>query len=188
MGTHKLEDDELIRKISDKDLLAFKQLVERHKILVYNICYNILGDHHQAEEAAQEVFLQVYKSAGSFRHKSKVSTWIYRIAVNRSLNVIRQNKKTQWIKSLSTLAYEESGGEEPDKLLERKEMKSLLKSVVDSLPEKQRTVFILNKYENLSPRAIAEILDISTNSVDARIHRAKINLQKKLVSLLKNNP
>lgn len=184
MGTHKLEDDELIRKISNKDLLAFKQLVERHKILVYNTCYNILGDHHQAEEAAQDVFLQVYKSAGSFRHKSKVSTWIYRIAVNRSLNIIRHNKRFRWIKSLSTLEKEEIGGEEPDTLLERKEIKSLLKSVVDSLPEKQRVAFILNKYENLSPSAIAEILGISTNSVEVRIHRAKASIQKKLASLL----
>ncbi len=184
MGTHKLEDNELIRKISDKDLLAFKQLVERHKNLVYNTCYNMLGDHHQAEEAAQDVFLQVYKSAGAFRHQSKVSTWIYRIAVNRSLNVIRHNKRSRWIKSLTSLEVEESGGEEPDKLLEKKEMKGLLKNVVDSLPDKQRTVFILNKYENLSPGEIAEILDISTNSVEVRIHRAKINLQKKLASLL----
>jgi len=184
VGTHKLEDNELIRKISDKDLLAFKQLVERHNNLVYNTCYNILGDHHQAEEAVQDVFLQIYKSAGAFRHQSKVSTWIYRIAVNRSLNIIRHNKRSRWIKSLSTLTNEESCGEEPDKLLEKKEMKSLLKNVVDSLPEKQRTVFILNKYENLSPSTIAEILDISINSVEVRIHRAKINLQKKLASLL----
>jgi RNA polymerase sigma-70 factor (ECF subfamily) len=184
VGTHKLEDNELIRKISDKDLLAFKQLVERQKILVYNTCYSIIGDHQQAEEAAQDVFLQVYKSAGAFRHQSKVSTWIYRIAVNQSLNIIRHNKRNRWIKSLSTLANEESGGEEPDKLLERKEMKSLLKNVVDSLPEKQKVAFILNKYENLSPSMIAEILGISTNSVEVRIHRAKINLQKKLLSLL----
>jgi len=184
VGANELDDDELIQKISQKDLIAFQQLVERHKVFVYNTCCNIIGNYQQAEETAQDVFLQVYKSAGAFRHHSKVSTWIYRIAVNRSLNVIRHNKKIRSIKSLAALEIKESGGKEPDKLLEKKELKVLLKAAVDSLPEKQRTAFILNKYENLSPSAIAEILGISTNSVEVRIHRAKIHLQKKLSSLL----
>jgi RNA polymerase sigma-70 factor (ECF subfamily) len=180
---YELNDDELIRKISSKDLIALQRLVERHKVFVYNTCYNLIGDHQQAEETAQDVFLRVYKSAGAFRYKSKVSTWIYRIAVNRSLNVIRQNKRSRWLKSLTELETEAPEGEEPDKLLEKKELKSLLRDAVDSLPEKQRTVFILNKYENLSSREIADILGISTNSVEVRIHRAKINLQKKLSCL-----
>ena len=184
MGEYTLGDDELIRKISGQDMGALQQLVERHKILVYNTCYNLIGNDQQAEEAAQDVFLQVYKSAGSFRFQSKVSTWIYRIAVNRSLNVIRQNKRNRWMKSLTTLEIEKPGGEEPDRLLEKKELRDIIKAAVDSLPEKQRTVFILNKYENLSSRVIAEILGISLNTVEVRIHRAKINLQKKLASLL----
>ena len=188
MDEYELDDDDLIQKISEKDLAAFQKLVEHQKAFVYNTCYNLIGNHQQAEETAQDVFLQVYKSASAFRHQSKVSTWLYSIAVNRSLNVIRRNRRSRWIKSLSTLEKEETGGEEPDTLLERKEMKSLLKSIVDSLPEKQRVAFILNKYENLSASAIAEILGISTNAVEVRIHRAKTNLQKRLTSLLKNNP
>ena len=184
MDEYELDDDDLIQKISERDLTAFQKLVEHHKAFVYNTCYNFIGNHQQAEETAQDVFLQIYKSASAFRHQSKVSTWLYRIAVNRSLNVIRRNKRSRWIKSLTTEEIEEARGKEPDKLLEKKEMKDLLKAAVDSLPEKQRVVFILNKYENLSPGEIAEILDISTNSVEVRIHRAKINLQKKLSSLL----
>jgi RNA polymerase sigma-70 factor (ECF subfamily) len=178
------DDDDLIRKISKRDLIAFQQLVERHYTFVYNTCFNLIGNSQQAEETVQDVFFQVHKSAGSFRHRSKVSTWIYRIAVNRSLNVIRHNKRTRWIKSLAAEEIEEARGKEPDKLLEKKEMKDLIKAAVNALPEKQRVAFILNKYENLSPGEIAEILHISTNSVEVRIHRAKINLQKKLTSLL----
>jgi RNA polymerase sigma-70 factor (ECF subfamily) len=185
---YELDDDDLIQKISEKDLTAFQKLVEHHKAFVYNTCYNLIGNHQQAEETAQDVFLQVYKSASAFRHQSKVSTWLYRIAVNRSLNVIRRNRRSRWIKSLIAEEIEETRGLEPDKLLEKKEMKDLLKAAVDSLPEKQRTVFILNKYENLSPREIADILGVSSNSVEVRVHRAKINLQKKLTPLLKNNP
>jgi len=184
VAANELDDDELIRKISCNDLIAFQEFVERHKAFVFNTCCNLIGSYQQAEETAQDVFLQIYKSAGAFRHQSKVSTWIYRLAVNRSLNVIRSNKRSRWIKSLTTLEIKESGGKEPDKLLEKKELKDLLREAVDSLPEKQRTAFILNKYENLSSSAIAEILDISANSVEVRIHRAKKSLQKKLASLL----
>jgi RNA polymerase sigma-70 factor (ECF subfamily) len=184
VGEYELDDDKLIQRIAEKDLTAFQQLVERHKAFVYNTCYNLIGNYQQAEETAQDVFFQVYKSASDFRHKSKVSTWLYRIAVNRSLNVIRHNKRSRWIKGLIDLETEAFEGEEPDKLLEKKEMKDLLRDAVDSLPEKQRTVFILNKYESLSSKEIAEILGISTNSVEVRIHRAKLNLQKKLASLL----
>ena len=184
MDEYELDYDDLIQKISEKDLPAFQKLVEHQKAFVYNTCYNLIGNHQQAEETAQDVFLQVYKFASAFRHQSKVSTWLYSIAVNRSLNVIRRNRRSRWIKSLTAEEIEESRGKEPDKLLEKKEMKALLKAAVDSLPEKQRTVFILNKYENLSAKEIGEILGISSNSVEVRIHRAKINLQKKLSSLL----
>ena len=184
MDEHDRDDDELIRKISRKEGNAFRQLVERHEGFVYNTCRNLIGNDQQAEETAQDVFLQVYRSAGSFRHRSKVSTWIYRIAVNRSLNVIRQNKRSGWIKRLATLELEDHDGAGPDKRLEKKELSDLLKKAVDSLPEKQRTVFILNKYDGLAPRAIADILGVSANSVEVRLHRAKINLQKKLASLL----
>lgn len=187
MGPNELDDNELIWKIAQKDRVAFQQLVERHKTFVYNTCYNLIGNYQQAEEAAQDVFFQICKSARSFRRKSKVSTWIYRIAVNRSLNIIRQNKRARWIKSLTDLEVEATDREEPSELFEQKELKDILKAAVDSLSEKQRTAFILNKYENLSSREISEILGIPKNTVEVRIHRAKINLQKKLASLIKKN-
>lgn len=196
MDATKIEDEELIRKISDKDLQAFRQLVERYKLLVYNTCYNLLNDHHQAEEASQDVFLKIYRSAGSFRHRSKVSTWIYRIAVNHSLNLIRSKRRSGWIRILSFSSRESSTGEEtligssrnePDKLLERKETGQMLQGAVDSLPEKQRIVFILHKYDRLSAREISEILDISIRSVEARLHRAKQNLQKKLIGIIQQS-
>lgn len=184
MDDHDRDDDKLIRKISHKDVAAFRQLVERHKNFVYSTCRSLIGNDQQAEETAQDVFFQVYESAGNFRHQSKVSTWIYRIAVNRSLNAMRHNKRFGWIKSLTGMEPGEPGGREPDKQFENKELGRILKTAMDSLPEKQRTVFILNKSGNLSPREIAGILGISTNTVEVRLHRAKIKLQKLLSSLL----
>jgi RNA polymerase sigma-70 factor (ECF subfamily) len=179
-----LDDNELIRKISHKDVAAFRQLVEHHKNFVYSTCRSLIGNDQQAEETAQDVFFHVYDSAVNFRHQSKVSTWIYKIAVNRSLNVIRRNKRFGWIKSLNGMELEEPGGGEPDKQFENRELRRILKTAVDSLPEKQRTVFILNKSGNLSPREIADILGLSTNTVEVRLHRAKIKLQKLLSALL----
>jgi RNA polymerase sigma-70 factor (ECF subfamily) len=184
VGEYELDDDDLIQKIAEKDLDAFQQFVERNKIFVYNTCYYLIGNHQQAEEAVQDVFFQIYESAATFRHRSKVTTWLYRIAVNLSLNIIRRNRRFRVLKSLTTREIEEVRRNEPDHRLERKEMKDLITKAVDSLPEKQRTVFILNKYEGLSPKEIAEILDLSTNSVEVRIHRAKRHLQKKLSSLI----
>jgi RNA polymerase sigma-70 factor (ECF subfamily) len=181
---NELDDDDLIQRIAERDLDAFKKLVERHKIFVTNTCYNLIGNHQQTEETAQDVFLQVYRSASSFRRQSKVSTWLYRIAVNRSLNVIRQNKRSRWIQSKASKEIAGIPDNDPDHQLERNQMKVLLKKAVNSLPEKQKTVFILNKYEGLPPKEIAEILGISANSVEVRIHRAKRNLQKKLSSLI----
>ena len=196
MGTNQTEDDVLLRRISDKDVDAFKEIVDRYQNSVYNICLSLIGDHLQAEEAAQDTFYQIYKSAGSFRGESKFSTWVYRIAVNRSLNLIHKNKKYRWLKSLDSLWNEQireegmpiaSSTDEPDKILEEKEKKSLIERAVASLPEKQRVAFVLNKYENLTSKEISEVLGISINSVEARIHRAKLRLQKKLVSILKKN-
>lgn len=196
MSNKKFDDEAVIRQISIEDLTAFKELVDRYQTSVYNTCYSILGDYHQAEEAAQDTFFQVYRSAGSFRGESKVTTWIYRIAVNQSLNLIRKNKKFRWVKSLNSLWHEEieeeeiqfaSSPDEPDKLLEEKEKKGIIESALASLPEKQRVAFILSKYENLASREISEILGISINSVDARIHRAKLRLQKRMVAILKKN-
>ena len=193
MKRSKFEEDELIRSICEGDLSAFEQFVELYRTLVYSTCYRLLGDVHLAEDATQDVFLQVYQSVEFFRGESKVLTWVYRIAVNRSLNIIRRNKKFRWIKKLGSSLKENAEEnmpispprEEPDKIFEEKESQSLLRNVIDSLPEKQKVAFVLHKYESLTSKDISEILGISIRSVEARLHRAKSNLQKKLVALLK---
>jgi RNA polymerase sigma-70 factor (ECF subfamily) len=189
-----MNDEELIQRIIDKDHLAFKLLVDQYQHLVLNTCYNLLGNRQDAEDAAQEVFFQVYKSAQKFRQEAKLSTWLYRIAVNRSLNSIRDNKRFGWLKSLSSLLEGErqevadvpaSDSDRPDVALEKKERNVIVQKAVDSLPEKQRTVFVLHKYEGLSYQEIAEISKHSLSSVESLIHRAKLNLQKKLLGYLK---
>ncbi|MCJ7577985.1 MAG: sigma-70 family RNA polymerase sigma factor [candidate division Zixibacteria bacterium] len=189
-----MNDEELIQRIIDKDHLAFKLLVDQYQHLVLNTCYNLLGNRQDAEDAAQEVFFQVYKSAQKFRGEAKISTWLYRIAVNRSLNFIRDKKRSGWLRNLSSLLEGErqevadvpaSDSARPDVALEEKERNVIVQKVIDSLPEKQRTAFVLHKYEGLSYQEIAEISKYSLSSVESLIHRAKLNLQKQLLGYLK---
>lgn len=189
-----MNDEELIQKIVEKDHLAFKSLVDRYQQLVINACYNLIGNRQDAEDVAQEVFLQVYKSAQKFRGEAKLSTWLYRIAVNRSLNFVRDNSRFRWLKSLSSLLEDEgqsaeevpaSDSDRPDVELEKKERNVIVQKAIDSLPEKQRAAFVLHTYEGLSYQEIAEVLQLSLSSVESLIHRAKLNLQKKLLGYLK---
>lgn len=191
-----IDDDELIQRISEKEQTAFDQLVKRYQSMVLNICYGLLGDYHQAEETAQDVFVQIYQKAFSFRHESKVSTWIYRIAVNLSLNSIRRDKRLRWIKNIGFSPLDESQVEKipfnskqngPIELLERKEFRQILQKAVESLPEKQKTAFILNQFEGFSAEEISKILKVSINNVEVRIHRAKRKLQSILTDQIKKN-
>jgi len=188
-----MNDKELIQKVAAKDHGAFKALVDRYQSLVINTCYNLLGNRQDAEDVAQEVFFQVYKSAQKFRQEAKLSTWLYRIAVNRSLNFIRDKKRSGWLRNLSSLLEGQrqevsdvpaSNSDRPDIALEKKERNAVVQRAIDSLPDKQRAAFVLHKYEGLSYQEIAEILEHSLSSVESLIHRAKLNLQKRLVRYL----
>ncbi len=185
-----MTDQELIEKTAAKDHGAFKTVVDRYQALVVNTCYSLLGNRQDAEDVAQEVFLQAYKSAGKFRQESKLSTWLYRIAVNRSLNFVRDNKWSRRLKNLSALLESDAqqvdnlpapDSSRPDIALERNERDRRLQKAIDSLPPEQRAAFVLHKYEGLPYREIAGILKCSLSSVESLIHRAKLNLQRKLI-------
>ena len=189
-----MTDQELIQKAAAKDHEAFKTLVDRYQALVVNTCYGLLGNRQDAEDVAQEVFLEVYRSADKFRQDAKLSTWLYRIAVNRSLNFIRDNKWSRRLRSITALL--ENGREQitnasgpdasrPDVALEEKERNLAVQKAVNSLPPKQRAAFVLHKYEGLSYQEIAGIMHRSLSSVESLIHRAKSNLQRELIGYLK---
>ena len=149
-----------------------------------------LHNNEEAEDVAQEVFIQVFKSIDKFRGESKLSTWLYRISVNRSLNKIR-SRKSKFMVGLDTLF--ESGGSmsksvsssNPYDSLENKERAFILQEAIDKLPKNQRTVFILSKYRGLPNKKIAEVLELTLSSIEALQNRAKKNLQKNLVEYYK---
>ncbi len=179
----------IIDKLKQGDEKAFRELVDNYRQMVINTCFGLLHDKEDAEDVAQDVFIEVFRSVHKFRADSKLSTWLYRIAVNRSLNFIRDNKKRRWFRSFDEdtdqkkssskeLASDDSGGPEFD--LESSQRARLLHEAIDSLPKNQRVAFTLNKYEDLAYKEISEVMKLSISSVESLIHRAKKNLQKKL--------
>lgn len=167
---------------------SFKQLVESHKNKVINTCYGFVHNRSDAEDVAQDVFIEVYESVKYFNEDSSISTWIYRIAVNKSLDFIRRSKRKKRWAELTRINLDQKNETDhwfadegnPHLTLENNERIKILNSAVDTLPQNQKTAFTLHKYEDLSYKEVAEILNTSVSSVESLMHRAKINLQQKL--------
>ncbi|MDX9881921.1 MAG: RNA polymerase sigma factor [Prolixibacteraceae bacterium] len=190
-----MDDRQFIEQIKQGNEAAFRQLVEQHQKIVVNTCFSLVHNADDADDLAQEVFIEAFNSAQNFRGESKVSTWLYRIAVNKSLNFIRDNKKRKFFKRIEDVFFgrnytnSEAGlsSEEPDQNLQEKQKAVILHKAIDSLPENQRIAFTLNKYEDLSYKEISDVMNVSLASVESLIHRAKKNLQEKLYDCYKKD-
>ena len=175
-------ENELIKKVKLKDQASFQLLVEKYQSMVFDTSMGFVHNKENAEDITQDVFVKVWLSINTFREDSKFSTWIYRITVNFSLNFIRKNKFKNFFSNIDEQnEVNNMTSNNADELLLRQETAKKLKKALNSIAKRQRIAFILNKYENLSYKEIAEIMEISLSSVESLIHRAKINLQKKLV-------
>ena len=179
----------MLRRVAARDLDAFKVLFDRFQNRILGLCSRLLHSPQHAEDVAQEVLFQVYQAAGAFRHESLVSTWIYRIVINRCRNFNRDNRKFRLLGELrrglederwSGLDSAAAEGNDPASAWTVNETREVIRRAVASLPEKQKAVLILHKFEGRSYKEIAEILGTSLFSVESRLHRAKLNLQKRL--------
>jgi len=184
-----MSEADIINRLQQGDEKTFRELVDTYRQMVVNTCFGLLHNIEDAEDVAQDVFIEVFRSAENFRGDSKISTWIYRIAVNRSLNFIRDNKRKRWFQSFENAAstkqtwlnnLKSQNSDNPDFDLENSERSAVLHKAIDSLPENQKIAFTLNKYEDLTYKEISEVMNLSVASVESLIHRAKKNLQKKL--------
>lgn len=184
-----MTDKELINGISNRDKFVIQFLVSKYHKQVIRTAFHLLQNMDDAEDLAQDVCVEIIESIGSFKGTSSLSTWIYRLTVNKSLNFIKKNKRRLLVKQFESYFHkgEEHKGtrvaepSEHDKTFENKERRQLLEKAINSLPENQKTAFILNKYEDLSYKEITEIMSLSLSSVESLLQRAKQNLQKKLI-------
>lgn len=185
-----LTEQELLFGLRNKEEAAFKELVSIYQDRVFNTALGFLQNHTDAEDVAQEVFIQVYRSIHQFREGSLLSTWIYRITTTKSLDHLRSKKRKKRFGFITNLfgednkpVHETYDFNHPGILQENKEAAAILFGLVSGLPENQRTAFILHKVEELPYREIAAILHTSEAAVDSLLQRAKQNLRKKINEL-----
>lgn len=174
----------LLDRTAAGDHEAFRVLVERHQDRLVGLCERLLQDRAEALDAAQEVFLKAYRQSGRLKPKGELFTWLYRVATNHCLNKLRRRKLVRFV-SLAPRDDEEfapidPADASPDSLqaLEAKRRWQSTRRAIAALPESQRAVLTLARFEGLSYRQIADTLQITEGAVESRLFRAMRNLEK----------
>lgn len=184
-----MNESELIKLILQGERDKFRIFVEKYQQLVFRTCMGFVHNKEDADDLTQEVFIQAYQSLPEFKMGSAFSTWLYRIAVNASLNKVRKSAGTSLIQRLESLFGSENqlagqvtgfDTDDPENIIIKREHSQWLQKALDSLPENQRTAIVLSKYDDLSQKEIAEIMKTTEGAVEALLQRAKKNLREKL--------
>jgi RNA polymerase sigma factor (sigma-70 family) len=190
-----LQEDTFIFELQSGNQSAYSQLIDDYQQKVFATCISFLPNKEDAEDIAQEVFIEVFNSIHKFKGDSKLSTWIYRITTNKCLEFIRKkNTKKRFAFMQSILGNEIPMDKtsyftefnHPGIVLENKERNETLFHAINQLPEIQRVVFTLHKIDGKSYKEISEIIKKSVSSVESLMFRAKKNLQKLLENFYKN--
>lgn len=177
----------IINKVKRGDRDAFRELVERYKIPVYNICLRMVRIPQEAEDLAQEAFTRAYINIDSYETNRKFSTWLFRIATNLSIDYLRKKKPDVSLDAeISgtdgyTLGHQVAAKDPlPEQQLVTTETRGIVQGAIMSLPVKYRTAIILKYVQDLSLKEISEILEIPVPTVKTRIHRGREQLKQAL--------
>jgi len=178
MTDEQASDAELMVRLRRGDTAALGTLALRHQARVISLAYRLLGDWHRAEDVAQETFLRVHEAATKYTPQAKFTTWLYRVVYNLSIDHQR--------KSRSDPASLEAVEVEPQELpasvsVEKSELAQLVRNAVAELPDRQRVVVVLHRYEGLSHSEICEVTGWSCSAVESLLVRAYENLRKSLL-------
>jgi RNA polymerase sigma-70 factor (ECF subfamily) len=176
-------DGVAIARLQAGDASAFDLLFERYSDYVYNIVYGIVGKADEARDVTQEVFLQAYRSIGSFRGNSRFGTWLYRIAVNRAVDEARRQTRRRWLPFQETLASAPEPDSDPAERAEKDLSRDLVQRVLQTVPARHRDVLVLRYYQELSMEEIAEVLGCSVTAAKVRLHRARLQFRQKYEEL-----
>ena len=181
-----MNEKELISKLKLANEAAFKVLVETYQDRVYYSVLNILQNANEAEDTAQETFIQVFESIGRFKETSSLATWMYRIAVRKALEKLRKQKNRQRINSIVPwwMPSEEKSIDaaylNPGISNENKEKTTLLFKAISELPNNQRIAFTLIRVQGIKHNEACAIMQLSAKAVESLLSRAKENLKNKL--------
>jgi RNA polymerase sigma-70 factor (ECF subfamily) len=163
---------QLIEEFNSGNEQAFNTLVLRYKEKIYWIVRRMIPDHDEADDITQNVFIKAYQSLKTFKGDSSFYTWIYRIAVNLSLNEIRRKKLRRTFSIDEEIHQVPSFDAQPLELLEQKERTQQIREAIEQLPDKQKKVFLLRYYEELPYEEIAKILKTSVGGLKANYFHA----------------
>lgn len=180
-------DEELVARFKAGDRSAYDELARRYEDRVFTLCLRWIGHRQVAEETAQDVLIALYRSLANFRGESKVSTWIYRVAVNHCKNrrLYRFRRKHDRHEPLEGTGRDDAPprqleGEGPgtDSVMHRSEAERVIHEALDKLDENFRTIIVLRDIECLSYEEISDILDLPRGTVKSRLHRARLELAR----------
>ncbi len=191
-----MDEEILVKKLKARDQKVFQDFVNEYKDKLFRLAMGFVHDSFLAEDIVQDVFVKLWQNIDSWElGNAKLSTWLYKVTVNHALNVVRSKKKTSNVVDISQFVRESDDGgieiqipdneKNPHNKLENKELAGILRKAINTLPKKQRIAFVLRQYQNMSSKEIAEVMDLSVSNVDVIIHRAKKNLQKQILKLMK---
>ncbi|MCR4400229.1 MAG: sigma-70 family RNA polymerase sigma factor [Syntrophomonadaceae bacterium] len=182
-------DEFLAQQALDGDLDAFEELVLRHQRMVFAVAYRMTGQREEAEDVAQEVFVNLYRKLARFDSSRRFLPWLQRVTVNTCISHLRRRKKVVALSFDDSLAHHSheqpaSALLDPARALEAKELRGDIQHALLRLPESYRAVLILRYQLELSNQEIADLLGVSRENIEVRIHRARKALRKHLLARL----
>lgn len=181
-------DLELLNAVLEGDATAYRGLVEKYQGRVYSMVYGMVRNREDARDITQEAFVKAYRSLSTFRLESSFYTWLYRIAMNLSIDFVRKRKRRETGGFDDSIATRDGDGgiadihheEGPSRQLERKELFGRIMDAMEKLPEDQRQVILLRELEGLQYKEIADVMGVPEGTVMSRLFYARKKLQKLL--------
>ena len=181
----RLTDEEVVAQVRTGNAALFEILMRRHNQRVYRAARAILGNDTEAEDVMQEAYVRAFTHLDQFENRAKFSTWLTKIAVHEALARVGKSKRWESLDSeadtdVTVRPEPMSKGRDPEEQMFGAQMKTLLETSLDALPDKYRTVFVLREIEEMSTAETAEALGITEETVKTRLHRARAMLQTDL--------
>jgi RNA polymerase sigma-70 factor (ECF subfamily) len=181
------DERELVRRMQAGEASAFRSMVEHYQRDVYGLAYDLCGNHHDAEDLSQEVFIKAHRALGAFRADAKLSSWLYRITMNTFIDS-RRRKPVQVVSLEGTSREDESGapleiadaGHSPDRHARAARLHEDVERALDALSRPERTVFVMRHYHDMPIRDISDALELAEGTVKSMLFRSIRKLRGRL--------
>jgi RNA polymerase sigma-70 factor (ECF subfamily) len=184
-GGPALSDEEIVERVRSGETPLFEMLVRRYNQRLYRVARSVLRDEHEAEDVMQHAYVSAFEHLHQFAGRASFATWLTRIAVHEALARARRRGRFRGLESMSEEGAPSGPPRDerpdPEQQAQAGELRRLLESAIDGLPETYRAAFVLREAEGLDTAEVAECLEISEDAVRTRVHRARVLLRRKLL-------